>query len=380
MFFGGVMKDLCNRSIFGAAIVAGIWLAGSGDLRAQQKQQKMTEQDYRQQHDDFYNAQRLNIRFSKVPDVYCRTPGVVAAIDTLKQEEQLVKKAIEEDEYAVDELSYDHEGFSAMTLRKTTTGKEQEVASLHRIAVRLLDARLKLEGLPPCATGYRTVFANGAFLGIYVIKATGSTVVTERFIRTDQITHEFSDSHDPAGVGINIAYAFTPWNNNFVLSPFVSLDYLNNTVNHDFAGGSFLGSTANVSGTAGVKIGPSITPDFWLYGIAGASVLNETLNVNFLPVTSSTNKTVAGGTVGAGFAFRPGFLQNLGRPVSLFAEYHHTWWQDAQFNSPAASPLFNYNFRRADDVVKLGFNVHFEEPPPAPPAPSGIYTKAAASK
>jgi hypothetical protein len=58
------------------------------------------------------------------------------------------------------------------------------------------------------------------------------------------------------------------------------------------------------------------------------------------------------------------------------AEYHHTWWQDAQFNSPAASPLFSYNFRRQDDVVKLGFNVHFDEPPSAPPASSTYPVKA----
>jgi len=84
----------------------------------------------------------------------------------------------------------------------------------------------------------------------------------------------------------------------------------------------------------------------WLYGIAGVSVLNETLNVNFIPVASSRNTTVPGGTLGIGGAWQPGFLQGFSRPVALFAEYQHTWWQDAQFNTPAASPAFNYNFRR----------------------------------
>jgi len=83
-------------------------------------------------------------------------------------------------------------------------------------------------------------------------------------------------------------------------------------------------------------------------------VLNETLNVNFIPVASSTSATVAGATVGAGFAYTP---PNLARPVSLFIEYHHTWWQDANFNAPAASPFFNYTFARSDDVVKVGFTV-----------------------
>jgi hypothetical protein len=29
--------------------------------------------------------------------------------------------------------------------------------------------------------------------------------------------------------------------------------------------------------------------------------------------------------------------------VSVFAEYQHFWWADATFNTPAASPAFNYN-------------------------------------
>jgi hypothetical protein len=33
-----------------------------------------------------------------------------------------------------------------------------------------------------------------------------------------------------------------------------------------------------------------------------------------------------------------------GHPVSLFAEYQHAWWQDTNFNTPAASPFFNYTF------------------------------------
>ena len=84
---------------------------------------------------------------------------------------------------------------------------------------------------------------------------------------------------------------------------------------------------------------------------------------------SSASRTVAGGTVGAGFAFRPDFLKSFGRSLSFFAEYQHTWWQSGNFNTPAASPLFNYNFARQDDVVKVGFTVSFGASPQAP-APS----------
>ena len=61
-------------------------------------------------------------------------------------------------------------------------------------------------------------------------------------------------------------------------------------------------------------------------------------------------------------------MQGFSLPVSVFAEYQHTWWQDGQFNTPAASPLFNYTFRREDDVVKLGFTVSLTPSPVASPA------------
>ena len=42
--------------------------------------------------------------------------------------------------------------------------------------------------------------------------------------------------------------------------------------------------------------------------------------------------------------------------------YQHTWWQDATFNKPAAASLFNYTFRRQDDVVKVDFTVALNPP------------------
>ena len=88
---------------------------------------------------------------------------------------------------------------------------------------------------------------------------------------------------------------------------------------------------------------------------------------------------VAGGTVGVGGAWRPSFLQGYGHPVSLFAEYQHTWWQDANFNTPAASPFFNYTFARQDDVVKFGFTVDLSPAAPAPVA-GPRYVKALPAK
>jgi hypothetical protein len=200
--------------------------------------------------------------------------------------------------------------------------------------------------------------------GLYLAKTTGDARIVERFDLTNQITNSFDERKDPVGLGALLGYKFTPGGGVAVM-PFVSLDWPNISVNHTFTNGSFLGTRSNVSATAGVKVGPQFQ-NVWLYGIAGVSVLNETLNVNFIPVASSTSATVAGATVGVGFAYQ---LPNLPHPMSLFAEYQHTWWQDATFNTPAASPFFNYTFSRSDDVVKVGFTVPLGAPS-APLSPS----------
>lgn len=220
----------------------------------------------------------------------------------------------------------------------------------------------------PCPP-HQTAASTGLYIGGELVKNWGAVRSTERFAATDVVTNQFSDRADPFGGGVIVGYKFAPWASNVIVSPFASFDFLHAPVNHTFAGGSFLGTTANFMGTAGVKVGPQLDMGLWLYGIAGASVLNETLNINFVPVASSTSATVAGATLGLGGAWQPSFLQGFGRPVSLFIEYQHTWWQDANFNTPAASPLFDYTFRRSDDMLKLGFTMPIGAPPSAPPPP-----------
>jgi hypothetical protein len=230
--------------------------------------------------------------------------------------------------------------------------------------------RLCSRPLPPAAN--RRLHP-GLYLGGGLVKNWGWVRSTEQLAATDFVTNQFSDRADPLGGGF---YKFAPWANGIVVSPFASFDFLHAPVNHTFAGGSYLGTTTNFMGTFGVKVGPQFDA-FWVYGIAGVSVLNETLNINFIPVSSSQSAWVAGGTVGVGGAWQPSFLQGFGLPVSVFAEYRHTWWQDANFNTPAASPFFNYTFGRQDDVVKLGFTVALSPPPPTT-APK--YVKALPAK
>jgi hypothetical protein len=230
--------------------------------------------------------------------------------------------------------------------------------------------------LVPCPPP-QTATSTGLYLGGELVKNWGWVRSTERRAGSDVVTNEFSDRADPVGGGFLIGYKFAPWANSVIVSPFGSFDFLHAPVNHTFAGGSFLGTTANFMGTFGVKAGPRFDA-FWLYGIAGVSVLNQTLNVNFIPISSSQSAWVAGGTVGVGGAWQPTFLQGLGHPVSLFAEYQHTWWQDANFNTPVASPFFNYTFARQDDVVKFGFTVDLS--PAAPPPVGPRYVKALPAK
>jgi hypothetical protein len=223
----------------------------------------------------------------------------------------------------------------------------------------------------PCPEGIGT---SNFYLGLSISETILRLTSTE-FNMAGQVTNQFSDWRDPAGVGVIVGYMFQPWGNSIAVSPFLSFDYLNMSVNHTFPNGSFLGTTSNFAATAGLKVGPQLPMGLWLYGIAGVSVLNETLKVNFIPLASSTTTTVAGATVGFGGAFQPTFLQGFGNPVSLFIEYQHTWWQDAQFDTPAASPLFNYNFHREDDTIKFGFLMSLG-PPPAALAPSYMPVKA----
>jgi len=229
----------------------------------------------------------------------------------------------------------------------------------------------------PCPQ--KTASSTGLYLGGELVKNWGWVRSTERFATTDLVTNQFSDRADPVGGGLIVGYKFAPWAGNIVVSPFASFDFLHAPVNHTFPGGSYLGTTANFMGTAGVKVGPQLGMGLWLYGIAGVSVLNETLNVNFLPVASSSSATVPGATVGFGGAWQPSFLQGLGHPVSLFLEYQHTWWQSANFNTPTASPFFNYNFARQDDVVKFGFTVSLGAPSAAPVS-SPMFVKALPAK
>jgi opacity protein-like surface antigen len=218
----------------------------------------------------------------------------------------------------------------------------------------------------------------GPVIGLSLAETFGRVKSTEFVALSNEPIHVFTDSGDPLGVGIVGGYNFKPWNNNIVVGPFASFDYLRQTINHDFAGNQFLGTTTHWFVNAGVKAGFMTTSSFYLYGLAGAAFVNHDLNVNFATAASS-NVTTPGVTLGLGAEYQPPSWQLSGHPVSLFAQYQHTWWDNANFNRPASSPAFNYAFQREDDTVKFGVNFYFgaaAAPPPAPAYP----VKAPASR
>jgi hypothetical protein len=226
-------------------------------------------------------------------------------------------------------------------------------------------AFLKDHVCKPKQTGYY----GGGYLGGELAKNSGRVRSTETRDATGVTTNQFVDSGDPLGVGIVGGYNFRPWNNNIVIGPFASFDYLNQTINHNFAGGQFLGTTTHWFINAGVKAGLVTAKGFYLYGLAGAAFLNHDLNVNFATAAQS-NTTTPGFTLGLGGEYQPSSWQLAGHPVSVFAQYQHTWWSNANFNTPSSSPAFNYAFRREDDTIKLGVNFYFAAAPAPASAPA----------
>jgi opacity protein-like surface antigen len=213
------------------------------------------------------------------------------------------------------------------------------------------------------------------YVGIEGLKNTGDQRIVESVADTGTVTNRLQRREDPLGVGIVVGYNVAPWNN-IVVGSFASFDYLRQTINHTFAGGTFIGSTTNWVATLGAKAGFAVSPGVVVYGLTGLGVLNETLNINFGGPVTSSNKTVPGFVLGGGAEWRPAMLQGWGRPVALFVQYQHTWWDEAKLDRPAASPLFNYDYKRDDNTIRFGFNIYFNgTSAPPPPRRSALITK-----
>src|SRR5260370_14607094 len=176
---------------------------------------------------------------------------------------------------------------------------------------------------PPTSTASSTI--GGGYIGGELAKNWGRVRSTESLATTDVITNRFTDSGDPLGVGIVGGYNFKPWNNNLVIGPFASFDSLKQTINHNFAGGQFLGTTTHWFINAAVKAGVAPTPRVSLYGLAGAAFFTHKLHVNFVNAARS-NTTTPGFTLGLGGEHPPSSSHPPLPPLPPLAQHHPPWW------------------------------------------------------
>ena len=201
----------------------------------------------------------------------------------------------------------------------------------------------------------------GPFGGVQVVGSWSGVRTNEYFAAPPGIrTNAFRDSGQGFGVGINWGYNWQPWGNNVVAGIVFDANLLNDEVRRKFAGGTFIRSTVNFTASAQVRAGVLATPNLLLYGQTGLSVANQQLKINFGGPVTNESQFTPGFSLGGGAEWqlpRPLF-PGLG-PTSLFIDYRHTWWNTAMLKMPAASPLFNYDWRRQSDALMLGMRVRF---------------------
>jgi hypothetical protein len=220
---------------------------------------------------------------------------------------------------------------------------------------------------PPPPTEYRPqdqvmMRWTGPNVGVQLSGILPTMTWTEMLAATEEITDRNNVLGNPgADVGVTAGFAAavnTPIGG-VIVDPFVSADYIGHAVEQPLGGSAFLATRSNYQVTAGVKFGPLVGANSWVYGIGGLSFLNETMTVtSFVPVSSEKTTTVPGLTLGVGGAAQvPALSDFFGHPVAVSAEYRHTFWQTAHFNEPPAWQLSDYAFRRDDDALMLGLTV-----------------------
>lgn len=212
---------------------------------------------------------------------------------------------------------------------------------------------------PPDKTATETGWS-GFSGGVYVVGSFSDVKTTEELATTGAVTHEFSDCCSGAGGGLNAAFH---WQlpGNWVLGGAVDAYFPNDEVSHPFAGGMYLRSTVDFTATFQARAGYVAMPNLLLYAQTGLAIGNQNLKINFGGPISSRTDTTTGYALGGGIEYRlyNGPTALVGQSPSLFLEYGHIWWSDAHFNTPAASPAFNYTFARDNNVIKAGLRVRF---------------------
>jgi hypothetical protein len=215
----------------------------------------------------------------------------------------------------------------------------------------------------PCPPSNTQTSWTGPFGGAQVV-GSWSHVSTNEFLATTGVqTNHFDDSGNGFGGGVNGGFNWMPWGGNIVTGVVFDTNFLNDNVNHTFAGGTFIGSTVNFEASADVRAGVLTTPNLLLYGQTGVSVANQRLQINFGGPITDTTQWTAGYNLGGGAEWMlPANVFPWGRSTSLFISYDHTWWDKASLTTPAASPPYNYTWLRQSDAVMAGFRIQFGDP------------------
>lgn len=197
----------------------------------------------------------------------------------------------------------------------------------------------------------------GAFVGISVTGSWSDVDTFEFLHATDILTNDLHDSGDGYGVGINGGYNWQPWDNSVVVGAVFNVDLAHDSVRHDFGGGDYIGSVRRFTGTAQGRIGTLVSPDLLLYGQTGFSIADQRLQIEFGGPETDESRTTWGYALGGGAELML-HCEQFSR-MSLFVDYDHIWWNNASLFAPAASPFFDYQWKRRSDIVRLGVRFTF---------------------
>jgi opacity protein-like surface antigen len=211
-----------------------------------------------------------------------------------------------------------------------------------------------------------TASFSGFYVGANIAGISNTLGQTETFKMTNVVTNNFSDSSSGIGGGFEFGYLFALLNTNIVVGPFASVEFINQSTNHTFPGGFFLGQTTNTIGTVGGQLGVIAAPGVMLYGEFGAAFANLDQKLNFSGPVTSASQTVTGANIGLGVAIQPTSWRVGGMPVAFTAQFNHIFLPGATFDN-AGSPGYGYHNDTSINQGLVGLRFNFAASPPPPP-------------
>ncbi len=223
----------------------------------------------------------------------------------------------------------------------------------HEENLKTLNEMLELLNRIDALASYERCPETGLYAGLEGFNNWGRLHTTEREAETEEVTHEFTDNQGRRCRGLQFQTLRQRHSSRAVrLVRLARRDHQAHLWRRVVCRHAIeLGRDGRRQGRRGDAGWPLPL------GLAGAGWLNTELNVKFATAPSRTT-TVPGFTLGGGGEYQPSALRIFGEPMSVFLQYQHSWWQDADFNRPASSPNFNYTFKRDDDTIKFGLNVY----------------------